>query len=397
MSFRYALIAILAAMGVLAGADASRAADKPLAQGNLLVVELPAEERARRGIEAVALGELDLPTGRVVVADPLANPDRPALAREVPKGRYPVTLFRAQSRIAMAMVRFAPGKVARWEMATIPGQDPAELKGDEIFGYPVDAGTGAFMDAAAKPAMDKREQMQIEKQRAAARQYSNYYDDVVSAEMERNGGDYALHKPLDDDPANVAIFRSGWGDGFYASYWGLDEADRPLALVTDFVVMEGADGRDEHMKRHDAIVAAMPAERREANHALYAAYKAGDAARLASLLASGRVGPDDYLIDAHESCVMLAIRQDKPAMLETLIRYGAVLAMRDHDATLHAEPTYPAYARWLAEEVKKDEMAARRKENGYGPLSVELLGVIDRWEAGRIPLAPDAPKPGKRP
>ena len=43
--------------------------------------------------------------------------------------------------------------------------------------------------------------------------------------------------------ANVAMFSSGWGDGFYASWFGLDEAGRVVALVTDFGVVEWRAGK----------------------------------------------------------------------------------------------------------------------------------------------------------
>jgi hypothetical protein len=38
--------------------------------------------------------------------------------------------------------------------------------------------------------------------------------------------------------ANIAMFESGWGDGFYASYFGFDEEGRVAALVTDFATID---------------------------------------------------------------------------------------------------------------------------------------------------------------
>lgn len=365
---------------------------KPLSDGNLPVVEMSAEELAAVRIDRIPLGQLEVPTGRIVVADPLVNPDRPPLAREVPVGRYPVTLYRAQYRIAMAELRLAPGKVARFEMATIPGQNLAELKDDEIFGYPVDAGTGGFMDASAKAAMDRRETLQIEKQRGTSDRYSNYYDDVLHAEMERNGGNYVLHRPLADDPVNVAIFQSGWGDGFYASYWGLDEAGRPLVLVTDFGVLQGGDGRSDHEKRHAAILAAMSEEQRDANREAEAAFGRGDEAALRAILSAGRVKPDDYLIGEQETLIQSAIRHDKPAMLELLVRYGAPLSIAPDDRSHLADKTYPAFARWLFAKSREEDTARERAKNGYAPISDQLLDVVTRWEAGRIPRAADAPR-----
>jgi hypothetical protein len=34
------------------------------------------------------------------------------------------------------------------------------------------------------------------------------------------------------------MFKSGWGDGFYATYIGYDKSGNICRLVTDFVVIE---------------------------------------------------------------------------------------------------------------------------------------------------------------
>nr|MCU0910302.1 DUF4241 domain-containing protein [Paracoccaceae bacterium] len=38
---------------------------------------------------------------------------------------------------------------------------------------------------------------------------------------------------------SMAVFSSGWGDGWYASYWGFDQSGCLCALVTDFGVLDG--------------------------------------------------------------------------------------------------------------------------------------------------------------
>ena len=34
-------------------------------------------------------------------------------------------------------------------------------------------------------------------------------------------------------------FTSGYGDGSYGSYWGFDDNDEVVCLVTDFLVLNG--------------------------------------------------------------------------------------------------------------------------------------------------------------
>jgi hypothetical protein len=36
----------------------------------------------------------------------------------------------------------------------------------------------------------------------------------------------------------VIAFSSGWGDGSYPSFWGYDADSQPVALVTDFGVLD---------------------------------------------------------------------------------------------------------------------------------------------------------------
>src|SRR5688572_10909084 len=44
-------------------------------------------------VDRIEIGELFLPSGHIVVCDPLANPDMPRLTRSVMPGKYPVTLY----------------------------------------------------------------------------------------------------------------------------------------------------------------------------------------------------------------------------------------------------------------------------------------------------------------
>ena len=49
------------------------------------------------------------------------------------------------------MLRLSDEKPVRWEMALLPNQNIAALKGGEVFCYGVDSATGGFMDSEAAP------------------------------------------------------------------------------------------------------------------------------------------------------------------------------------------------------------------------------------------------------
>ncbi len=234
--FRSAAKLLAGLLMVLAlGSTSFSGPGEPLATTNTDTIALEPAELAARQIKLTQIGQLYLPTGAIVACDPLiSTSDWPALRRKVEPGSYPVSLYEAQGRVALAVLRFAPGKPVRWEAATVSRED-ASMPG-EIVGYPVDAGLGSFMDKSAMPLMSaERDRLGEDK---------NYYDDVLAAEFTPNGDRFAMHKPLAGNPVNIAMFWSGWGDGFYSSFWGLDEAGEPLVLMTDFDVIKNADGRE---------------------------------------------------------------------------------------------------------------------------------------------------------
>ena len=62
------------------------------ASSNFDLVSLSDAELSARSLKTVDMGNVELTSGHIVAADPLAQPDRPAFARTVPAGDYPVRL-----------------------------------------------------------------------------------------------------------------------------------------------------------------------------------------------------------------------------------------------------------------------------------------------------------------
>lgn len=172
--------------------------------------------------ELVRAGMLAVPSGRIVACDPFVFYDMEPFQLEVKPGTYPVDLHLVHfspdhTRVAFAILSFSESRPVRWTMAVWPGQDPSVLKENEIFGYGVDSGTGCFMDKAAAKLWETK------------MEYFDYLSDPW-AEVS-----------LDESGLNIILFHSGWGDGGYASYWGWDDQDRVVCLVTDFGVLDETD------------------------------------------------------------------------------------------------------------------------------------------------------------
>ncbi|MCG2614113.1 DUF4241 domain-containing protein [Terrimonas sp. NA20] len=172
---------------------------------------------------------LHIKEGRIIACDPfLYNDDQPFTA-QFPIGSFPVELAIARinddERVGFARIRFSQDKPVRWEIAVVEGQDTSTLSSDEIFGYGVDAGTGAFMDASGG-----KELLSFLKA-----EYNNFQ--LLIDALEINDRDTWSWLEWQQNGANAAIFSSGWGDGVYATYIGYDANDRICRLVTDFCVI----------------------------------------------------------------------------------------------------------------------------------------------------------------
>lgn len=177
-------------------------------------------------------GRLRIASGRVKACDPFVGMGHGPFTAAVPSGAFPVRLALVEGgidsgRVAFARVDFSAEPVARWEMALLAGQDAATLKPDEQFGYPVDAGTGSFVDAETAVTADR--------QMTADENIAQRWID----EGERKTPP-TFHLDVDIGPGNIIMFTSGWGDGVYASWFGYDAQGHMAALITDFLVIDWA-------------------------------------------------------------------------------------------------------------------------------------------------------------
>lgn len=181
----------------------------------------------------VSIGSIFLRTGRLVACDPLVCLDALAFSQPLPVGHYPVLLriadFGSDQRVAFAAILLDSEPVTSWQLLCRSNQDPASLGDDEYFGYPVDSGTGAFMDDSTR--------LDLEQRYASDQTYSDY----LIAEMGRHyvdTWDWAVLQPNPEEPGNLFAFHSGYGDGIYPTLLGLTASGNPAAVVTDFMVFD---------------------------------------------------------------------------------------------------------------------------------------------------------------
>ena len=177
-------------------------------------------------------GVLFLPSDALVATDAFIIDGSP-FTLDVPAGRHPVSVLRSDfedgdRRIAAAMIRFAPDEPVRWELAVVAGQDPSVLGQDEIFGYGVDSGTGAFTSPEA-----------VGQLKDEAR-YSAFSRALLAAMPGKTLADPMTVSVMVDDTmgTNVVAFASGFGDGSYPSYAGFGGDGQVVVVLTDFGILD---------------------------------------------------------------------------------------------------------------------------------------------------------------
>ena len=177
-------------------------------------------------VEVRNIGDLRLPTGRVIACDPIVEPDLRPFALSLPPGTWPVGVTIAHlpggdQRIAAAWIRASTAPPVRWEAARIAG-----MGDNPDSAYGVDSGTGGFVSPEAAASL-------------AARVDEGFMDELT-AQMESvyvHTRSWAVVPVGGTGGLNVAAFSSGFGDGAYASWWGYDEAGRIACLLTDFGII----------------------------------------------------------------------------------------------------------------------------------------------------------------
>lgn len=185
--------------------------------------------------KTIGIGTLIIKSGRVCAADPfvfLTN-TKPYM-QAVPNGQFPVSLAVGfhpagdvkDNRVAFARIDFSSAPVVRWSQALIEGQNLSDLKMGENFGYGVDAGTGSFFDPAASAAAETL----LENDENAWEAWQR--DGEANGPKVIGPYSFVLMLPLGD--VNAAMFHSGWGDGFYTSWFGFNAEGEVAALLTDF-------------------------------------------------------------------------------------------------------------------------------------------------------------------
>lgn len=119
-----------------------------------------------------------------------------------------------------------------------------ELDDDAYFGFGVDAGMGCIADIKTQEAF-KTYWAKREEEDPGIDPFNDLFDDLLEENAEANPkyqsehGDW-LSWTVPNTEYNLAIFASGWGDGYYPVYFGYDASDKVCAIYVHFIDIEAS-------------------------------------------------------------------------------------------------------------------------------------------------------------
>lgn len=188
-------------------------------------------------IESFEAGKINLPTGKIVACDPVLTNDMKAFKINFPQGEFPVLVHKERESNCVAYVEivFSEDNITDWKLATTDDQNADELKGEEIFGYPVESGMGCFMDFETQNNLNHLENILFQRK---GDDFMGIYEEFFHQHFfDENGAidQFASMKPLAEKDGTIFAFETGYGEGFYASYIGFGNESQPVKLITEFI------------------------------------------------------------------------------------------------------------------------------------------------------------------
>jgi hypothetical protein len=207
------------------------------------------ENKILNGLEIshLNIGNLNVPTGKIIVCDPLVSFNWIPLSKNINPGNYPIKIYIAKTknagnRFALAKLQISDKKASKWVLAIQENENVNELiEDDSFFGFSVDSGLASVFDYQTGIEYDKFEKQFYEKNPG-----KNIYDDFFDSEFKKNklnkddtteNGSWINYK-FPNTELNIPMFESGFGDGVYPAYWGIDENGEITSLIIDFFVIE---------------------------------------------------------------------------------------------------------------------------------------------------------------
>lgn len=202
-------------------------------------------EIAGQQLETMEIGNVSLPSGKVVVRDPLVSLDanQSPYFVQAPKGNFPVTISVVKSedwgdRYAVVKVEFTTEKPLVYREALIGIEELEGVTKDDFFGFGVDAGLGCITDAEVLPLVDK-----FTDESDVDNLYDDYFAEIFAQsykhnpDNQRDAGDW-INWTVPNTEYQIPMFASGFGDGEYPVYFAYGANGEICGLYIQFIDIE---------------------------------------------------------------------------------------------------------------------------------------------------------------
>lgn len=208
------------------------------------------KEIAGMALDVMNIGLCDLPSGKVIVVDPLVYLDKnctPYLV-QAPAGSYQTEVCVVKqhdgdcARYAAVRLRFNQNRAVKFYEALIGSEDLENFEEGEYFGFNVDAGLGCICDAGINKIIAEWQE-KWEKENPDGEIYNDYFYGFFkesykqNPQYQRDGGDW-INWQVPGTDYHVPFLQSGFGDGTYPVYWGFDENGKVCQLIVQFIDIE---------------------------------------------------------------------------------------------------------------------------------------------------------------
>lgn len=188
-------------------------------------------------LDVLEIGSVNISSGDIIAIDPLSCNDDDYLPffRKVPTGKHKVSILidKEESDYALVRVSFSENKPTQYEIALTGEEDFSDIEENDFFGFNVDAGMACVCDKEAfKEYIKFRESFD--------NIYDEYFDELLTKnaienpKYQKEYGDW-LNWTIPNTEHNIVMFTSGYGDGCYPAYFGIDENNNICALYIMFI------------------------------------------------------------------------------------------------------------------------------------------------------------------
>ncbi len=172
--------------------------------------------------ETKNIGLISITSGKIIACDPITMSDAKPFSYTFPLGKFPVefgiTKVPENQRVAFSRIIFSIDSVKKWIYAVQDDEKEIPINDTSFFCYGVDGGTGIFIDEEANNIFKQKTNSEWNKVFMNGKWFQpGYYGQIYSF-----------------DGKDLAAFSTGYGDGCYATYIGLDKNNNVCRLLTDF-------------------------------------------------------------------------------------------------------------------------------------------------------------------